>query len=411
MIIEKRTPKTIEYFIKLNQYVADRVHRLGEERVISELGDKRMYCGGLRFCMGELNSPYQVYEYRYSSKTKELEESRPEEQSRTISTLEASLKRPVYGGRAKLLESPEEVRSPLGDVADSTPIIGNPNLYERYMSTSLSGEKAEFTAISNIKRNIDGINKDKESPITAAKTELPILIHVKEQLFRFPQATVTSLALHYGIKEKNTIARINLLRDMGVFSVAFAERLKNSVEFLLKFRLQAQTAHREEFEYVSTGTWEEFSNHCEKIKATLSKIEREEAESGSTFGKEVEICNKKIRDLELQLSELEGKQGKEPEREKLKTHHEYQKQRFEELIDKDGLKEFCKDFLGAYSAKIEKNQYPDRVGTHPPALSAFSALDKAALEETVLPTLRDLFEMAKKSLSGGGFNPTPFSTK
>lgn len=75
------------------------------------------------------------------------------------------------------------------------------------------------------------------------------------------------------------------------------------------------------------------------------------------------------------------------------------------------MKEFCKDFLGAYRAKIEKNQYPDRIGSRPPALSAFSAIDKGVLEETVLPTLRDLFELAKKSVESGGFNPAAFSTK
>lgn len=316
IIIENESDETKRYFTQLNQHVADRIVRLGEEK-------------GFHLCEGNLNSPYQQYHYRYAN-------------DKTVG----------LGGRLDLLTSPNNIQVQLHDIMDSAPITGDKALYEEYMNLVFEKEaKANvdginIVALKNIKRNIDGINEDRTlSPITAPK--IPEMIHIKEQLFRFPQATITALAIYHGIKEKNSILRIKELQKQGIFSAAFAARLTTAIEHLIRFRVQAQAAHGEELEFVSTGDWESFNKNNETIKAKL---------------KEIGIDNEK-------------------------------KEHYQNLLN----------------PKIAKNQYPNQVNSRRPDVAAFTKSDKILLEETILPTLRDLFEMASESIKSGKLDPTAFS--
>lgn len=459
LIIKERTSKSIEYFTKLNQYVADRVYRLGEE-------EGEGYFGGLRFCGGDLNSPYQIYKYRYASKTegleRELEEARPEAMPEVAKKLEASLRRPTYGGRSSLLEVPESLQAFLGDIVDSAPIFGNAELYDAYMSTALSNKKdVESTALGNIQRNVRGLSEKKDSPISSET--IPEMLHVKNDLMRLPQAVVTSLAMYYGLKEKGTIARIDALRKMGVFTAEFSERLKATVKQLIRLRVQAQSAYKEEFEFISLKDWESLNQYRESVLPKLEAIRRKESELGMSVEEKKDEIEQTIIDLERLITQLEENPS-DPKvlktlrsrgwPEDIKKLRELCKKQMEGIGPIFELMEHKKLYEAICGPKIPKKQYPAQMSlemerlitqleenpadpkvlktlrsrgwpteikklrewykkqiTQPPALSPFTPEDGALLESEVLPTLRDLYAMAKEGVEGGRFNPQAFSRK
>lgn len=62
LLIEKKNPQSQKYFQRLNQFVADRIFRLGESRSLG--------AAGLRFCEGGMNPIYQGYFFRFASDPK-----------------------------------------------------------------------------------------------------------------------------------------------------------------------------------------------------------------------------------------------------------------------------------------------------------------------------------------------------
>jgi hypothetical protein len=357
-----------EYFTRLNQYVADRIVRLGEDT-------------GFRLCIGNLNAPYQEYESRYSS-DRELD----------------------LRGRPELLDYPHVTdRSNLSDFVDSAPICGSKGfekLYKDYIDLAFSKkEKLNAIALKNIKQNVDGINRDRNaSPITAPKGKLPELMNVKSDIYRFPQATITALALYYGIEEKNTIRRIEILTEKGVFAAPFAEKLIKAVEQLIRLRLQVQTSYGEEFEFVSTSQYQDFKKTDEERQAKLVKIEEEIRKEESQLGMSLKDA---IKDLNTRIKKLDARIAQGGSVEDLIRERELRNKEFIRLEEMNGRRDYCKDLL-----KIGKHQYSKETGsTHP---DAFNESDIILLEREVLPVLKELFFMAEKSIEGGVLNPDPF---
>ncbi len=416
IIIENNSPEARQYFTRLSQYAADRIVRLGDEN-------------GFHLCHGNLNSPYQVYEHRYSS--------------------DQTLHR---GGRDELLTSLDSMYVQIGDVLDSSPMAGDTALYGEYMTRLLkqSPENVEAEVLFSINRNVLKIENHEElSPITAAK--LPEIIHIKEDLLRLPQGVVTALALHYGVKEKNSSLRTEELRKLGVFSNAFALRLTIALEHLLRFRVQTQTAYKEELELIHTGDFASFEKFIETTQAKLIVVERELENDISQLGQVFSVIKIAQETCQNNLNDLESGRKKwdvvvlekEKQRHKqalYKVTTETCQQNIEEMDKKitaakanndltlaDSLekkKNELQTLLNGLWKKIElsehshdvcnpkilRNQYAKELGIKPPEVAAFTYEDKALLRNVILPTLRELFTMADASVKTGKLNPAVFKS-
>lgn len=415
VVMEDNTDETKRYFTKLNQHISDRVVRLGETH-------------GFHLCDSNLNPPYQKYEYRYASPHIEGESSPRVEDL------------PYLLGRLDLLTAKDAIAGSLvlGDVVDSAPIMGDPELHREFMTNIINRDPLEDSAISNIKRNVDGIIHE-GSPITAE--ELPVLIHVKNQIFRFPQATVTSLAIIHGIKEVNTIERIEKLRQLKVFSDAFAAKLTTAVEFAIKLRVQAQAAYGEEFELVSTADYNTFMKNNNALKAQLQQTEKQIlaeqkilADRFPEVKDAIDNYNQTILRLDEEIAKARSPgKIKQCEEEKIEAKHKLSKTNLEilhtatalaerngpadehakikgmfaSIANKYGNRDF---YMDALDTKIIDNQYYKETNKPAPPLVAFTPADKKMLENEVLPTLRNLFEMAQASLQEEGkFDSTQFA--
>ena len=318
IVVERKTPEVEQYFLRLNQYVADRVYRLGE----SLEGNKP----GLRFCWGNLNPPHQPYETRYSAT-------------------------PTYRGRADLLVEP--IQGPttvkLGDIRDGVPFCGSDlSLYDTYKKTVFPTNVGRQQVYANMERQANGLRSSESNPpapITASK--LPALVHVKEDLCRLPAAAIGALSLYHGIDASTTLGRIEALKTQGHLDPDLATRLETVMVLLIKWRIQVQSAHGQEFEFIASSS------------KALTTFENELPE--------------RIHNLKSKIAQLDAA----PVREESAINNA--KGQLEFLQD-------CRNWiLDAVKAKT----------------TAFSESDQTALHDVVLPTLRELYERVDRCLLPG----------
>ncbi len=311
IVVERKSPEVESYFLRLNQHVADRVYRLGE----SLEGNKP----GLRFCWGNLNPQYQPYESRYSAT-------------------------PTYRGRADLLVTPtkDPTTVRLGDVKDGVPFYGtNLSLYSTYKSMSFPPAATLLQVRADMQRQVSALrpgDPNPPSPITAS--ELPALVHIKEDLCRLPAACIGALALYHGITAPTTIGRIEALKALGHLDKGLADRLITTMEILVKWRIQVQSAHSEEFEFVATSA------------EALVAFERE-------LPQRISLLDAKIATLEAAKPRDEIAIG-----------------------NAKGQREFALDCQKGIVGTVKSKPH------------AFTEADRAALRTVVLPTLRDLYKRA-----------------
>lgn len=317
IVVENKTPQVESYFLKLNQYVADRVYRLGE----SLEGNKP----GLRFCWGNLNPQYQPYEWRYSST-------------------------PKYVGRAELLVTPaadDQSSVKFSDIRDGVPFCGsNLSLYNTYKETAFLNSAINQQVRSDMERQANALRPDEfkaPSPITA--TQLPALIHVKEDLCRLPAGVIGALALCHNVKAPTTIGRIQALKAQGNLEPGLADRLNDTMELLIKWRIQVQSAHGEEFEFVSTSS-EALTNFEQGLPQRISSLDA------------------KIAELETEVPRDENA-----------------------INNAKGMREFTIDCKNLIISNVRAKQ------------ASFSDADRAALRDIVLPTLSELYERVTRCLS------------
>lgn len=389
IIVETASESNKAYFTRLNQYVADRIVRLGEPK-------------GFRLCPGFLNAPYQRYEHRYAT-----------DKSRNVT-----------GGRSELLTTADECHAELGDIYDSDPIIGDRTLYDRFMSLAKNNNSQEVV-LNNIRRGVNDLKRDNSSPIASSTISLPEWVNIKANFFRFPQTVLTSLALHYGIEEKNSFDRIRILQEKGIFTPDFAHKLSQTMEHLIRFRIQTQSAYREEFEWVSTGTRESLQRNKEIIGQKIKRLEGEMTQKYDALARELPSVKEALANTQQALQKLEEVPQERPETLQRQVD-ELQESLFTETLHccekeslslKDSVKEDERNraemirqmFLGLMDVKrqkesyrewldprIEANQYPPQ-GAPEPRVKAFTEKDKEALQCEVIPTLRELYFMASES--------------
>lgn len=328
IIVEHRNPDVEKYFLKLNQYVADRVFRLGE----SYDGNKP----GLRFCWGNLNPQYEPYESRYSTS-------------------------PTYRGRADLLivpyKDPSTATVRLGDVRDGVPFYGNDErdmmLYDIYKKTVFPHAEARQQVRADMERQAKGLDPAGFPPSAITAPELPTLIHVKEDLCRLPAASIGALAVYHGITEPTTLGRIKALKEQGCLEPKLADDLSITMDCLIRWRIQAQSAHGEEFEFVASS--------AEALKAFEAELPQ------------------RIQDLTTKIAKLEA----EPHPDNTA------------ISNAKGQREFFKD--------CEKG-IVKAVKDHP---QAFTDADRRDLTGIVIPTLKELYKRVASCLPEGSTEIDP----
>lgn len=321
IVVEHKTQAAVEYFLRLNQYVADRVYRLGE----SLEGNKP----GLRFCWGDLNPPHQSYETRYSIT-------------------------PTFRGRIDLLVEPiaGPTKIQLKDVRDGVAFCGSDlDLYETYKQTVFpidpvqQSNDIQHQVYTDLQSRVNSLRPGQFSspaPITAIK--LPALLNIKEDLCRLPAGTIGALSVYYGISAPTTLGRLEVLKKEGYLDQDLATRLETVMTLLIKWRIQVQSAHGQEFEYVATSP------------TALALFENELPE--------------RIHNLNISIAQLEAETA-------LKENT---------IIHAKGQLEFLQDCRNVILNSIRSKT------------SAFSESDQIALQDVVIPILRELYERVNRSL-------------
>lgn len=533
LIIEKKTAETLHYFTKLNQYVADRVYRLGESETLGK--------SGLRFCQGDLNPEYLRYDFRYAENprkeyilsmsdpikdkretlaknTTDLHEARKKSAKDKVSQLETeqlkltselltlkgdkdiAMKRKalekasdleldkaireilsisnsdegkmfaekrdqlqkitgeienikkeinptpdLYEKLNQLQEEQEKIRNEIeedenkahggmsllfveaskneptlydaneikniknliikekieflqqGVVGEGLPIFGNKDLYTQYSSLLKADSALQKQSLEAIKKHIQKEKEETISPVPSRSNTLPEVVHIKHELYRFPQFIVAQLANYSGIKKTNTFERIQALCDKNVIDSGFTKDLLKAMDQLVRLRIIAQTTYHEEFEFVTTCDWTTFNQLLTKMKQEVEDLKKNKDD----IKKEIDECKKNI--IELKANAATGDKTAEVDQktteEKLKKlETDIQKLfYFEILLNKDFQKLEKKEF------KQDPKNPGDRIKE--PTIPQ-EELD--LLVKETLPTLHELFLRADQSISGSNFDINAF---
>lgn len=523
LIVEKKTPESLKYFTKVNQYVADRIHRLGEGDALGK--------AGIRFCPGDLNPSYQRYDFRYSDnprndfllsleqehndksqtienkkieltnmadeidrlekdlattgdnslkskiddlkfdhrmlgeeieyKQVELENSKYTQLTKTRELLDKSineldfakqenaatpskanqdkvdalqrrleaqqheLKRmegDFLGGQSELFVEPSLSDATLADLSsypeyererieflgvvinDSLPVYGNKDLYTQYIAlrpsvSSPGATQVKERAEKNIKRSIDGMKNNKVHPQPARDNTLTEMVQIKEELYRFPQALVANLSLMHGVEAKNTFDRIRALRDAGVFDKIYADKLLQTMDQLVKFRILAQSNYGEEYELVTPVDWKSFNSFYTSISEQIDDLS----------AKYPDIA-KKIQNIEKEIDKLEIKASTGDV--KAEADLKLKKEERNQLVDIDRTIIFRRNQRSEWS-KIAKKEFDEKRPN--------DSIDKAktpsipdtewkAFNDNALPVLHHLYKMSLEALKDEAhFDVTAYS--
>ena len=309
LILEEKTPETIEYFWKVHQDVGDTIYRLGES------GDLGM--PGFRTCEeGNLNPLFMRYQHRHSEFGQRMREGLIAEENLT-----ELLSDEKHGGRPTLYGEPIEGDSTITDGAinDSRHILGDEEVFVKHRELVTSHQTFSPDKVKKgIKESIEGYRTGPlPSPYTSS--ELPKTLHVKEQLLRFPQGLLSNLAKLHGINTPSTFDRIETLRKKGVFDDSFAAELVAAMDNLIKIRIDVQCRYGFECEYVSTVDLEQLP----AIKAAAEKELADRLAINPDIESKFKECDGRLKELRAQVNDSSDTA--------LKEALEYQEQLWKQL--------------------------------------------------------------------------------
>ncbi len=301
----------------------------------------------------------------------------------------------------------QDVKFIRGVISDSLPILGNTALYQQYMQlrqaaspamastvnstvTSMDAQQRAIQTIKDyVKDYLEEVPLFAPNPITA--NELPEIVHVKHELYRFPQIIVAKLAELCGVSQTNTFERVRALCAKGVFDPDFGERLMQAMDHLVKLRVLAQTSYGAESELVSTGDWNSFCALKTRAQDKLADMKRQQGDLENNK----KACQDAIKQLKAAVDNGDKSQeaplaAKEAELKRL----ERLPQDIEFLEDK-----FLKEILPELEKKEFKTIDPD----HPQERIKNSVIPDAEisiLREQTVPILHELFNRAANSVKG-----------
>lgn len=457
LIIEKKTDEALYYFATLNQSVADQVWRLGESDRLGRPGIR--FCPGgisteyLTYDFRYIDNPREAYLSSLEGKEKEelteayirrndlldsIQEIKKKIALSPTSSLESKLKAlqdeledasdhlerlkdQAYGGTKELTVSPDESDALLGlgqknerldflrsVLTDSLPIFGDSNLYKEYMALratsggaatpSKEADEAKNKRIEKLIRETVTSRLDQEAVNPVLSFKLPELIHVKFDLYRLPQLIVSYLAQLNGLKETNTIDRIQTLANRGVLDQAFARKLIKAMNELYKLRVLSQAGYGEEYELFSTGTWESFSAYKKQVEEELAELHKSEPEMDD----KIKQCKESIEALTEKVSV-----GDDAVRKTLAD----QEDTLRTLFRRRGKINFYKELLDQQFKKVEKQEYRKADPSNALAKLKEAVIPEqqmSVLKKETIPVLRELFEMTKKSVEGDSLDVSAF---
>ncbi len=213
------------YFTKLNQYVADRIFRLGES-----LGTKL----GVRFCQFNLNAPYLDYSFRGAVPSEDPKDTMHRGKTHFLAHLNTPLITDFKG------------------VIDGEAIAGSDlQLYERYRQAVLNTNGRTYVAGYLMYASLECWQGSALDPSPVRRHGLTCDLNIKDHLYRPLQIGLSALAHYYDIQECNSIQRIRKLVEKGGLNAGFAVRLEKAMDLLMKYRVQLQAEYGEEFEQVA----------------------------------------------------------------------------------------------------------------------------------------------------------------
>lgn len=254
----------------------------------------------------------------------------------------------------------EKLPQKIGTLINGVTIAGSDmTLYDTFRQIVFR-KVAKQEALKSIQKQIEGVTKRHlmdPSPIIAAT--LPLFFDIKKDLCRLLQGTIEALALFHGIEKISTIERIKDLKEKGFLQPQLADDLILTMEILIKWRIQIQSAYGMDVELVGTSP--------EAITTLQTEILQ------------------RLKELEKQIKEFN----------KNKELHPEDKENLQKLQITEELRKFYMNYSNSILQKIEKKQPQDLFGTD--------------LSEQVIPTLRKLYRLVQMSVDETGtFNPKVF---
>jgi predicted nucleotidyltransferase len=376
MLIEKKTPENLKYFEMLSQYVADRIHQLGEATAGENYGIHACYGGATPF--------FRSYGWRYANpdygsdvNTLSLSSDLKDQDAEVNTYLHGLYTVGDFSrsrGTATFIAEPHEfaawTKPHMSDQIAATAeelkakqeksnvrleqLIKNAGVYTECLAIDPTPAKQKLVDRFVRERQKILQNRPEEQQVSPVKDKakvsvrtraqelfaktiptnalhclkkLPIhdLIDIKKDFWRFPQTLIAYLCQVHGITETNSFKRIRALVDRKIISNEVGQKLSRVYGFLVSLRSKCQMHYKCEIHEV-------FPSEAAK-QAYLNKLEEKE---GKSLEEALKECKQEIEALHDSLGSFNGDEAalKQTAKERTKLFD-----RLEELNHSVALKE------------------------------------------------------------------------
>lgn len=285
-----------KYFEALIQEFSDLVYQVGEESA------------GFKFCSGGLTPPYLSYDYRYAND--ETKNSRKRGMGSFFTspmrlafmTYQSAVPFMPLKGNYDMFKKPLLGNENLigASLLDARPLLGNSSLFDKFLGyeNQLGALKIEelfdnshfsdkpFGADTTVEqlasRSILGMLTQKRSPADYDKKKL----NIKKDFMRPIQVAISVLANQFGIKETNTLKRMDALVKQQILPKSEVEKIKTVYLQLYKMRIEEAVLFKGENDELITSE-EEF----EKLETSMKEMLKTANES---YEKEKQVIASKV---------------------------------------------------------------------------------------------------------------------
>ena len=277
--------QTKKYFKALMQEFADTVHQVGETS------------NGFKLCGGNLTPPYLTYDHRYASDALQaggMGSFLTSPEKLAVMVYQSAISFMPLKGNVSLFKKPltgnENLIGPA--LLDAKPIFGNGNLFDQFIElknqlgklqvTELFDDsqfenspfRADLTAERLAYRSILGSLTQKRSHADYERKKL----NIKKDFSRPIQMGASVLANQFGIKETNTVLRLDALAKINILSEAKAEEIKAVYLQLYQMRIEESNWFKRETDEVilAEEVFIELEKRMDLMSEALIKLKQQE---------------------------------------------------------------------------------------------------------------------------------------
>ncbi len=231
-LLEKESPKALEYFRTLSRILELKIINLGETKypVFGERFDSPTPDG---FCMDNGgNTPLGVPGiYELIGTPKKL----------------AEFQSVVWMDRNIILPN---AMSNICLIAGNKTLVESYNKYKKKTQQLFVKQGAQRKNNEELAMRLLGGHLIEFSPDLSIDKEKETAFGVKKELYRPFQEILGCLTLFYGLKERSTFTRIDELTQLNVLSIEGATNLKKALNLVLSLRLQVHLFYKDEKEFL-----------------------------------------------------------------------------------------------------------------------------------------------------------------